>query len=71
MVKEKLNWRSFDDQSDQNINAQWNVPATPTMYIIDHQGTIRHKWVGKADDKSIDAALEKLIQEAEEAASPK
>ncbi|MBC8352321.1 MAG: hypothetical protein H8E66_10050 [Planctomycetes bacterium] len=66
MTKENINWRSFDDQRDININRQWNLPATPTMYIIDHKGTIRRKWVGKAGDKSIDAALEKLIQEAEE-----
>ena len=69
MTKEKINWRSFDDEGA--INRQWNLPATPTIYIIDHKGTIRHKWVGKAGEKSIDAALKKLIDEAEETAAPK
>jgi peroxiredoxin len=69
MTKEKINWRSFDDQGA--INRQWNLPATPAFYVIDHKGAIRRKWVGKPGEKSIDAALEKLIQEAEESTVPK
>jgi len=63
MTKEKLNWRSFADQGD--ISRQWNSPATPAFYIIDHKGTIRRKWVGSPGKKAIDDALEDLIQEAE------
>ena len=74
MAKEKLTWRSFAD--DGSIVGTWNLPGTPTFYIIDHQGVIRHKWVGSPSDyklgglpdaKAIDAALEKLIQVAESA----
>ena len=64
MDKEKLTWRSFADQG--NIAARWNLSATPTFYVIDHKGVIRHKWVGSPGEKAIDAALEKLIHEAEE-----
>ena len=39
MTKEKLNWLSFT--GDERINRQWNRPATSTMYILDHTGTIR------------------------------
>jgi len=69
MTKHQINWRSFDDNG--SINRQWNLPATPTFYIVDHKGTIRHKWVGKVGGKTIDGALEKLIQEAEESLPPK
>jgi hypothetical protein len=69
MTKEKINWRSFDDEGA--INRRWNQPATPTFYIIDHTGTIRRKWVGKPGEKPIDAALKKLIREAETPASSK
>ncbi|MDP6059108.1 MAG: hypothetical protein QGH33_09445 [Pirellulaceae bacterium] len=69
MTREKLNWRSFDDQGA--INRQWNLPATPTFCIIDHMGTIRHKWMGKPGDKTIDAALEKLIQKVKETTPPR
>lgn len=63
MAKEKLNWRSFDDEGE--IHRQWNSPATPTFFIIDHEGTIRRKWVGHPGKEPIDHALEKLIKEVE------
>ncbi len=53
----------FDD--DGSINRQWSLPATPSFYIIDHKGTIRHKWVGKPGEKSVDTALDKLIDDVE------
>lgn len=72
MDKEKLTWRSFVDQGA--IVGQWNLPGTPTYYVLDHKGVIRYKWVGSPADyrlgglpgaKAIDAALEGLIREAE------
>lgn len=63
MAKEKLTWRTFDD--DGSINRQWNRPATPAYYLIDHEGIIRYKWVGRIGDTAINAALSKLISEAE------
>ena len=68
MEKERLNWRSFADPGvlgQGAIAAQWNLTSTPTLYVIDHKGVIRHKWVGSPGEKAIDAALDKLIQEAE------
>jgi len=41
MTQQKINWRTFDDMG--KINRQWNFPATPAFYIIDHKGTIRRK----------------------------
>ncbi|MCI0376475.1 MAG: hypothetical protein L0215_02590 [Gemmataceae bacterium] len=61
MAKENLNWRSF---AGRDIVAKWNA-STPTYYVLDHEGTIRHKWVGSPGEKAIDTALEKLIHEAE------
>ncbi len=77
MDREKLPWRSFVDPGAVGqgaIAARWNVHATPTFYVIDHRGIIRHKWVGSSPgEKAIDAALEKLLQEAQRDAkkSPK
>ena len=62
MVKEEMNWRSTADQGA--IAAKWNSPGTPVYYVIDPAGTIRYKWVGNPGEKALDAALEKLIQEA-------
>jgi len=63
MDKEKLSWRSFVDRGA--IAEKWKPPGTPTFYIIDPKGVIRHKWAGAPGEKAIAAALEKLIQEAE------
>jgi hypothetical protein len=68
MDKEKLTWQSFADPGTLGhgaIAAKWNLPGTPTFYVIDHTGVIRHKWVGSPGEKAIDAALDKLIEKAE------
>ena len=66
MEKEKLNWRSI---SSRAVAATWSARGTPTYYVIDATGVIRFKWVGYPGVKTIDAALEQLIQAAE--ANPK
>jgi hypothetical protein len=63
MGKEKLPWRSFADGGP--IASKWNLYGTPTLYVLDHKGLIRYKWMGSPSEKVIDAALEKLIKEAE------
>ncbi len=61
MDTHQLNWRSFAE--DGSIAKQWNSPATPSFYIIDHRGYIRHKWIGHPGETIIEAALEKLLQQ--------
>src|SRR5262245_62060526 len=63
MVKQQLNWRSFVDRGE--IADKWKPAGTPSFYIIDAKGVIRYKWAGPPGEKTMDAALEKLIQEAE------
>jgi len=67
MEREKLPWRSFADNGD--IVRRWNLAGTPTIYLIDHAGVIRFKWVGAPGEKALDEALEKLILEAEKDAA--
>jgi hypothetical protein len=69
MDKEKLNWRSFADVSKGDdlgrIATAWNLRATPTLFVLDHKGVIRYKWLGSPGAKKIDEALDQLIKEAE------
>jgi hypothetical protein len=66
MQREQLNWRSFGD--DGAIQTRWNA-GTPSYYVLDPQGVIRHKWVGYPGESAINTALERLIHQAE-ASSP-
>jgi hypothetical protein len=73
MEKEKLTWRSFADPGALGqgaITTQWNLSGTPTFYVIDPQGVIRHKWVGSPGPKAIDAALDRLLKETHEKGKP-
>ena len=67
--KENLTWRSFSDPPTSEgrgvISKKWNLAGTPTIYLIDHKGVIRHKWLGGAREKVIDKAVEELVHEVE------
>ena len=63
MDKENLRWRSFAE--GVAIFPRWGLDGTPTLYVLDHTGLIRHKWAGSPGEKAIDSAVEKLIREAE------
>jgi len=68
LEKEQITWRSFWNGKEGTggpISAEWNVHGWPTLYVIDHKGVIRHKYVGSPGDKALDEAIEKLVKEAE------
>jgi peroxiredoxin len=72
MEQAGLTWRSFVDEGDAvagPIARAWNVSATPTFYLIDHQGVIRYKWTAPPSAHTLQTALEKLIAAAEQDAS--
>jgi hypothetical protein len=67
MEKEQMTWRSWFDggSTDGPIASKWNVSGWPTLYVLDHKGVIRHKWLGSPGDEVMDKAIDKLVQEAE------
>jgi hypothetical protein len=70
VAKQKMTWRSWWDggSTEGPIATQWNIRGWPTMYLLDHKGVIRHKWVGSPGDKVLDEEIEKLVAEAEKEA---
>ena len=67
--KESITWRSFwngEEGTKGPISMKWNVHGWPTLYVLDHKGVIRQKWLGSPGEKIMDDFLEKLIKEAEE-----
>jgi hypothetical protein len=66
MKEEKITWRSWWDGGDTNgpIANQFNVHGWPTLFIIDHRGTIRHKFLGFPGAETFDKAIDALISDA-------
>lgn len=63
-----VTWRSFQNQPEEKAvkhSEKWNVITWPTVYLIDHQGIIRKKWIGRVDPKLLDEAIETLVKQAE------
>jgi hypothetical protein len=69
MDKEKLPWRSFADAGEGNdmgpISTKFNLEGTPTLFLLDHKGVIRYRWLGGPGEDKIDEAIKALIKEAE------
>ncbi len=65
VAKEKqFSWRSVNNQSvERKISTEWNIRDWPTLYVIDGQGIIRHKWVGAAPEKYLDKRIEEIVTE--------
>jgi hypothetical protein len=65
--EEKMTWRSWWDSGSTSgpIASSWNVAGWPTLYILDHKGVIRHKFLGFPGEAKFDGALEALLKEAE------
>lgn len=65
---EEITWRSFwngPQGTSGPISTEWNVHGWPTLFLIDHKGVIRHKWLGSPGDKVMDESIDKLVAEAE------
>ena len=68
LKKENITWRSFWNGKEGTggpVSKQWNVRGWPTLYVLDHKGVIRHKWLGSPGEQVLDAAIENLVKEAE------
>ena len=64
---ERISWRSFWNGprgTGGPISAAWNVSGWPTVYVIDHEGIIRHKSHG---GPAMDAAIQECVTRAEAA----
>ncbi len=67
IVKNAISWRSFQDiRPDQTpISDEWKVGGWPTLYLIDHTGTIRRRWVGEPPNEELDKEVERWVKAAE------
>jgi len=62
--KQKITWRSFwngPDGTGGPISKEWRVRLWPTLFLIDHEGVIRRKFVGSPDENVLDEAIDELV----------
>jgi hypothetical protein len=56
-----LNWRSFfEGESDRATNS-YSIQGYPTVYLLDEQGIIRHRFLGPPHPKELDAKIDELV----------
>ena len=66
LEKEEMPWvHWWDNGPESDVLKKYRVRAFPTLYLIDHAGIIRHKWIGAPDNDKLDAAIEELVKIAE------
>lgn len=68
LEKEKMPWvHWWDNGQETAVMKKYRVRAFPTLYLIDHTGVVKHKWVGNPGNDKIDAAVEELVKAAAKA----
>jgi hypothetical protein len=68
LAKEKITWRSWWNGPDGTagpIAKAYNVSGWPSIFVLDQEGVIRHKWEGSPGEQVLDKAIDDLIEKAE------
>jgi hypothetical protein len=61
---EQITWRSFWNGpmgTGGPISKDFRVRGWPTLYLIDHDGIIRQRWVGSPGGEALDKAIDALV----------
>ncbi len=61
-----VTWRSFKDKraGKPAVSAEWKVLGWPTLYLIDHKGIIRKRWIGGPSADVLDREIDQLVEAA-------
>jgi hypothetical protein len=60
----EITWRSFWNGPQGTagpISKEWRVRGWPTLYLIDHEGVIRRKWLGSPGPQVLDECIDELV----------
>ena len=65
MEEQGITWRQvWDGGSTQGpIAKAWHIQAFPTIYLLDGNGVIRHRYVGAPQGNTLDTAVDNLLKE--------
>jgi hypothetical protein len=67
MEMENITWRSFWNGGSTSgpISTKWNVRGWPTLFVIDHNGVIRGKYLGSPGEAVLDTLIDELVTQAD------
>ena len=67
-ARTEMTWPSIRNESGDGtaITRQWKILGYPTLYLIDHHGTIRKRWLGSPPPGELRQRVELLVEAAEE-----
>ena len=74
LLAESITWRSFwngPEGTTGPIAKDWHVSGWPTVYVIDHDGVIRHKGHGGDGGVEMEKVLRQCVAAAEKAMAAK
>ncbi len=59
----KITWRSFRNRraGKTKISDKWDLLSWPTLYLIDHEGVIREKWIGSPALDELNRAIDQFV----------
>src|SRR5262249_23052408 len=60
LVKTPVTWKSFKNKraGKKTITEEWKILGFPTLYLIDHKGVIRKRWIGAPPAVDLDREID-------------
>lgn len=59
--RENITWRSWvQGGTNGPIPTKWNITSWPTIFLIDHEGIIRHRF-GVVSPAQLDTSIDELL----------
>jgi thiol-disulfide isomerase/thioredoxin/poly(3-hydroxybutyrate) depolymerase len=67
VARTKMTWPSFRDQMGEGptITSRWKILGFPTLYLIDHHGILRKRWVGGPSPEEFEESVGVLVDAAQ------
>jgi predicted esterase/thiol-disulfide isomerase/thioredoxin len=72
VARNKITWRSFRNKAGEEtaITSTWTILGFPTVYLLDHHGIIRKRWIGRPTHGELAHATALLVDAAERKLAP-
>ncbi len=62
LADKRVTWRCWSDGKDGPITGEWQLSGYPLMFVIDHEGVIRHRFEGQTPPGLLKESVAKLIK---------